>query len=77
MLASDIIGTVGVALTLIAYFSVIFNWLSGKSILFFLLNIFGAGLACFASWLIHYWPFVILEGTWSIISLVGLIKNLK
>jgi len=77
MLASDIIGTVGVALTLIAYFSVIFNWLSGKSMLFFLLNIFGAGLACFASWLIHYWPFVILEGTWSIISLAGLIKNLK
>lgn len=77
MLASDIIGTVGVALTLIAYFSVIFNWLNGKSILFFVLNILGAGLACYASWLINYWPFVILEGTWSIISLVGLIKNLK
>lgn len=74
---SDIIGTIGVALILIAYFSATFNTINGKGILFFSLNIAGAALACYASWLIDYWPFVILEGTWLIVSIVGLIKNLK
>ncbi len=74
---NDIIGTVGVGLILLAYFCNIFGWISGKGQLFFVLNIVGAGLACYASWLIHYWPFVILEGTWVIVSLIGLFKNRK
>jgi hypothetical protein len=74
---NDIIGTVGVGLILLAYFCNTFGWLTGKSKLFFLLNIVGAGLACYASWLINYWPFVILEGTWLLVSLAGLVKNSK
>ena len=77
MTCNDIIGTVGVGLILLAYFCNVFGWLSGKSKLFFLLNIVGAGLACYASWLIPYWPFVILEGTWVLVSIVGLAKNFK
>lgn len=71
---NDIIGTIGVGLILIAFFCNTFNWISGKSKLFFLLNIVGAGLACYASYLIDYWPFVILEGTWFIVSVVGFLK---
>ena len=74
---SDIIGTIGVGLILLAYFCNTFSWIHGKSKLFFLLNIAGAGLACYASWLIHYWPFVILEGTWLVVSVIGLFKNYK
>ena len=74
---NDIIGTVGVGLILLAYFCSVSGWLSGKSKLFFCLNIFGAGLACYASWLIAYWPFVILEATWVLVSFIGLIKNFK
>jgi hypothetical protein len=74
---TDIIGTVGVGLILLAYFSNIFDWINGKSKLFFLLNIAGAGLACYASYLINYWPFIILEGTWFLVSVIGLIKNAK
>lgn len=74
---NDIIGTVGVGLILLAYFCNTFGWLTSKSKLFFLLNIVGAGLACYASWLINYWPFVILEGTWLLVSLAGLVKNSK
>ena len=73
----DIIGTVGVGMILLAYFFNTFGWINGKSKLFFLLNIAGAGLACYASLLINYWPFVILEGTWFIVSVFGLIKNFK
>jgi hypothetical protein len=74
---SDWIGTAGVGLILLAYFASTFNFISGKSKLFFLLNTIGAGLACYASYLINYWPFVILEGTWMLVSLVGLIKQSK
>ncbi|MCY7309702.1 MAG: hypothetical protein LH619_02890 [Chitinophagaceae bacterium] len=74
---NDIIGTIGVGLILLAYFCNTFGWINGKSKLFFLLNIAGAGLACHASWLINYWPFVILEGTWLVVSVIGLFKNYK
>ena len=74
---NDIIGTAGVGLILLAYFCNTFGWINGKSRLFFLLNIVGAGLACYASWLINYWPFVILEGTWFLVSFIGFIKVKK
>jgi hypothetical protein len=74
---NDIIGTVGVGLILLAYFFNTIGWLNGKTKQFFLLNIIGAGLACYASWLIDYWPFIILEGTWVVVSIVGVIKNSK
>ena len=74
---SEITGAVGVGLILLAYFCTIVNWINAKGKLFFLLNIAGAALACYASWLINYWPFVILEGTWVLVSVIGLIKNFK
>lgn len=74
---NDIIGTIGVGLILIAYFCSIFGWIDGKGKLFFFLNIGGAALACYASYLINYWPFVILEGTWLLVSVMGLLKTLK
>ncbi|HQV60125.1 MAG: hypothetical protein IPN39_06120 [Chitinophagaceae bacterium] len=77
MTVADIIGTIGVGLILIAYFCNTFGWISGKGKLFFLLNAAGAGLACYASWLISYWPFVVLEGTWFLISVVGLARTFK
>jgi hypothetical protein len=74
---NDWIGSIGVGLILLAYLLSTFNFISSKSRLFFLLNTIGAGLACYASYLINYWPFVILEGTWMLVSLAGLIKQSK
>ena len=74
---NDWIGTIGVGLILFAYFASTFNLISGKAKVFFVLNVIGAGLACYASYLIAYWPFVILEGTWMLVSLIGLIKTSK
>jgi hypothetical protein len=74
---NDIIGAIGVGLILLAYFCNTFGWINGKNKLFFLLNIAGAGLACYASYIINYWPFIILEGTWFLVSIIGLIKNAK
>lgn len=72
---NDIIGTIGVGMILIAYFCNIFNLIPKDGKLFFILNIIGAGLACYASLLINYWPFVTLEGTWTIVSVIGLIRT--
>jgi len=75
MNTNDWIGTIGVGLILIAYFCSTFNLISPQSRIFFLLNTVGAAMACLASYLISYWPFVALEGTWTIVSFVGLIKT--
>ncbi len=64
MTYNDIIGTIGVALILIAYFLNTERLIPVNGKLFFVINIIGAALACYASYLISYWPFVILEGTW-------------
>ncbi|WP_395045734.1 hypothetical protein [Flavobacterium sp.] len=74
---NDIIGTIGVSMVLVAYFLNIFGLIPKEGILFFILNILGASIACYASILINYKPFVILEGTWAMVSFLGLMKNLK
>ena len=74
MSTSDWIGTIGVTLILIAYFCSTFKWMSPHGRIFFLLNTIGAAMTCFASYLISYWPFVVLEGTWAIVSLVGFVR---
>lgn len=73
----DIVGTVGVGLILIAYLCNTFKMIQENGKLFFILNTIGAGLACYASLLINFWPFVILEGVWCIVSIIGLIRSSK
>lgn len=77
MNTNDLIGTIGVGLILLAYFLNIFSWIKKEGVLFYVMNIIGASIACFASVLIGFWPFIILEGTWAIVSVIGLIKSTK
>ncbi len=77
MNANDIIGAIGVGIILLAYFLSIFSWIKKEGILFYLMNIIGASIACITSYLINYIPFVILEGSWVIVSIVGLLKSIK
>ncbi len=73
----DIIGFIGVSLILIAYFLNLNDKLHSNSIVYLFLNLIGVTLACFASILMEYYPFVLLEGTWTIVSFLALIKYLK
>ena len=70
MIYNDIIGTIGVGLILLAYFLNTSKLLPKDGKMFYVLNIIGAALACYASWLINYPPFVILEGAWVLVSLM-------
>lgn len=74
---NDWIGTIGVGIVLIAYFLNNFSLITRNGNLYFILNIIGAGIACYASVLINYFPFIILEGTWAFLSLISLLKNIK
>lgn len=74
---SDWIGFIGVAMLLIAFLLNLSGKLNRSSIGYILLNLIGAGLACLASWMINYLPFVILEGTWTMVSLLALINLLR
>jgi hypothetical protein len=74
---NDIIGTIGVGLILLAYFLNTFNGIKKDGKLFFVLNIIGASLACYASYLIRYTPFIILEATWALVSAIALFKAIK
>jgi hypothetical protein len=74
---NDIIGTLGVGLILLAYFLHTAKLLERNKRLFYVMNIIGASLACYASWLIDYLPFVILEGTWTLVSIYGLMKTMR
>jgi hypothetical protein len=74
---NDTIATIGVGLILLAYFFNIFSIIKKDGRLYFILNIVGAGLAGYASYLIDFIPFVILETTWMLVSIIGLIKSIK
>lgn len=77
MTATDSIGFIGVSILLIAYFLNITNKIKKDSLVYLQMNFFGAGLACLASVLMKYLPFIILEGCWTIVSAYGILKHIK
>lgn len=74
---NDVIGSIGVGIVLIAYFLNIFSFIPKEGKFYFILNIIGSSIACYASTLINYIPFVILEGTWCAVNLFGLVQTFR
>jgi hypothetical protein len=76
---SVLAGSVGSGLLLLAFFLTVFRGLKVDSAAYALMNFTGAALSCYASLLISYMPFAILEGTWALVALAGFmrIKNKK
>jgi hypothetical protein len=70
------VGFVGVALLLAAFLLNLFKLLRSDGQLYMGLNLVGAGLACYSSYLINFMPFVILEGVWALVALGGLLRAL-
>ena len=73
----DWIGFIGVFQILLAYILNVTGKLKSKDVLFIVLNLTGASMACLASILLNYLPFIILEGVWAFVSLMALLKKLK
>lgn len=77
MTITDWTGFIGVTILLVAFFLNLRDVIQKDSLVYILLNIFGAGIACIASILLKYLPFIILEACWTIVSVYGLMKYLK
>jgi len=77
MTYNDLIGTLGVGIVLFAYFLNTMKYVPVNGKLFFVLNSVGGALSCYAALLINFWPFVILEAVWTIVSIYGLTKAMK
>jgi hypothetical protein len=64
-----IIGLVGVILMLTGFFLSLFKWIKVDSKLYISLNILGPGLATYYAILVNAIPFVIFEGTWTLVAI--------
>lgn len=74
MKASDIIASIGVIILLIAFLLNLYKKLPAESKAYAFLNFIGAGTCCYASYMISFYPFVILEAIWSFVALTSLFK---
>ncbi|MDP2069428.1 MAG: hypothetical protein Q8K04_10760 [Lutibacter sp.] len=70
----DWTGFIGITLLLLAFFLNLMDKIKTDSLPYLLLNFMGAAIACLASVLLNYMPFVILEGCWALVSAFGLVK---
>tara|TARA_R110002126_G_scaffold71588_3_gene179484 strand:- start:361 stop:600 length:240 start_codon:yes stop_codon:yes gene_type:complete len=77
MTTTDWVGFIGVTILLIAFFLNLNNTIKKESIIYLSLNFIGAGIACFASLLLNYLPFIILEGSWTLVSAYGLLNYFR
>lgn len=73
--STDWLGAIGVAILLIAFVLNLAGRLSAAGRTYQAMNFVGAGLACAAAAMIPFIPFVVLEGTWSLVALVALITG--
>ncbi len=76
MSLSSLIGSVGVTILLLAFVLNLLQKLKTDSSVYLLMNISGAFLAGVSSYMINFWPFVVLEAVWVIASLFPLIKKI-
>lgn len=77
MTKTDWFGFIGVGLLLAAFLLNLTGILKKETLSYLIMNVLGAGAACFASILLKYLPFVILEGCWMLVSIVSLISRIK
>jgi hypothetical protein len=62
---ANVIGAVGVAFLLVAFVLNLLKVLRADGYSYSALNLVGAALACYSSYLIDFMPFVVLEGVWT------------
>jgi|TARA_B100002003_G_scaffold245771_1_gene274186 hypothetical protein len=71
------VGSIGVGLLLLAFFMHLFSFWNREDKRYIVLNVVGAGLAGYASYSIGFMPFVVLNFTWALVGLYGLVHHRK
>jgi len=72
MKTPDILASLGVIILLIAFLLNLYKKMPAQSNTYKAMNLVGAGICCFSSYLIRFYPFVALEGVWAIVALLSL-----
>jgi hypothetical protein len=72
MKTSDILASIGVIILLIAFLLNLYKKLPATNKVYGLMNFAGAATCCFASYLIRFYPFIVLESIWAIVALLSL-----
>ena len=70
----DILASIGVIVLLIAFLMNLFGKLSAQSKMYCFMNFIGAAICGFSSFLIKFYPFVVLEGIWAFVAAISLLK---
>jgi len=71
----QLIQIVGSLLILVAFILQQTKRVEADSTLYLWINFLGAGILCVTAIMTWQWGFIILEGVWSLVALVGLIRN--
>jgi hypothetical protein len=71
------IGSLGVALLLLAFFLSLFKFIAQDDFAYIGMNVGGSALACWSSWIIAFMPFVILEAVWCMVALAALVNRIR
>jgi hypothetical protein len=74
MKLSDIIASLGVIILLVAFLLNLYKKLQATSRAYCAMNFIGAAMCGVSSYMISFYPFVVLEGIWAGFALVSFIK---
>jgi hypothetical protein len=77
MSMAEVVGSIGVAILLIAFFLNLFDLLGANTFSYRAMNAVGAGVSCYASYLIGFAPFVVLEATWCAVALAAMARGAR
>jgi hypothetical protein len=72
MKTSDVLASLGVIILLIAFLLNLYKKMPASSKAYKLCNLIGAGICGYSSWLISFYPFVVLESIWATVALLSL-----
>jgi len=73
---ATVIGFIGVAFLLLAFLLNLFKLMRSDGHPYMGLNLVGAALACYSSYLISFMPFVVLEGAWALVAFAAIARSL-
>ncbi|HEY1063290.1 MAG TPA: hypothetical protein VGE44_16455 [Daejeonella sp.] len=77
MSTSDLLASAGVSLLLIAFYLNLKKLISTDSKWYSTLNLSGAALCGYSSYLVQFYPFVFLNAVWAIAALISLFKHVS
>jgi hypothetical protein len=72
MKMSDLLASIGVIILLVAFLLNLYKKLPSQNKLYGFMNFSGAGICCFSSYLIRFYPFIVLEAVWGTVALLSL-----